>query len=487
MPKPKKSASNTPSTSASTAVLEDNLITGDSDHVTKTYQEVRYTELIINPEENYRWGDAAGRDRDLKAEEALEDGSTHTPYQSIKSSIAVSGVTDPVGVVREGKKFRVIFGFTRATAATELRLPKVPILIHEGLSTDEEKLLQVHENAKTLRRAASWGVQTKTIKKLHAVAEKRFKDNPTIPRPKHHDKELGLSLAAYWVLGERMGCYFTTLRDHVMVYEKLLDPVKEWADKGVIGYTAAKEFVNGGDAYTSEFIEHVIAEIKRCYPTLKSITPKKVQDAKLNVLKWLAEERDKNGGPIWRPTKKSVGDADAFKAPPIDTPRPSPAAVRDIAANFLAPVIAHFGLSIATSEEKDWDRLKGHPMWLRVAGMGMGVGCILRPADADNPDGWTFEDLREREFTYVVRAATAAALRAAIVPKLRGHTFNDWLCAKGREMHMTVYRTVIVTAATAESHERIGPVVKSAWNNLLERLPEATWVPAIVESKKGAK
>jgi ParB family chromosome partitioning protein len=82
--------------------------------------------LIINDEENNRLDFTVG-------------------LTELQSSIEEQGLLNPITVVQEDGKFRVVAGFRRAHAVQNLKMKQVPVMIREA-DGDQKLILQITEN-----------------------------------------------------------------------------------------------------------------------------------------------------------------------------------------------------------------------------------------------------------------------------------------------------------------------------------------------------
>lgn len=465
-------------------------VVADFEHpsLKRVYREVSYRSLIVDPKDNYRWGSAEMRDKDLKSVAATDD-TEFVGYEAIKSSIAAAGMHEPLWAIKDGDKFRVFAGFTRGHAAIELRLESVPIFVYAELNDTEREMLQLRENSDRLKRYPNWGLETTARKKQHEALEAKYTTGQAKLRKDHRGDELSASMSAYHEMAEALGCYYTTLRDHVTIFKALHPKVQQWARDGHIGYKSAQEFTNRADPYTPEFIEQVMLEIRRCNPAGK-VTPREVQTAKLRVKKWLEEGRAA-GKTMWRATTKGT-DEEKVAWAAADVPRLSPGAVRDMAMNFAAVGIASLRLTVDSTDD-EWEKVRTHGMWFRVAGMGFGTGDILRPADGESADGCDLGDMRTREFSYVAGVLAHTAIRKAVNEKIgRRYTFSRWLAARTRIDFRIALRSAVQDAVVRDTTNKVGAIVRAAWADLIVRIPPMdskggnAWTAAIRDTEARA-
>lgn len=97
-------------------------------------------------------------------DETVED------FAQLKESIEAHGIETPLAVMPVGgrsKKFRLVAGFRRFRAATELGFPKVPVVVHDFTTEAEARSANLRENQERENLTTpdlAWGVQ-----QLHAA------------------------------------------------------------------------------------------------------------------------------------------------------------------------------------------------------------------------------------------------------------------------------------------------------------------------------
>lgn len=432
--------------------------------------------LVIDPTKNYRWGSEAAMRADLTRYDRTEDGEQVCSYEVLKVSMR-DGVEEPIGVIRRADGFHVVYGFTRAVAAQELKLVEVPAAIYEeGISAGEVALLQMRENSEALKRRVNWVAEVRMFERLRAIALDYFNALPKTQMPRdEHGNPLAPYKAAVQEVCERLGRKPTTMHIHRSVLTRLDPRVVKLSEEGKLSFKAAVEFYSGDAnvAYDTGFVTHVLNEVKRNDPKLDRVTPLIVRSARQRVYEWIQRGQVKDGTMVWR-GGKAPRTTSATRAL-IESNRLSPAACRDVAVNLAARAIRTTKLN-GDSTEEAWEALRRDATWFRIVGVGIGAGDVILADNAVDGDGAVDVDLPPEQCdSYALLTVVHAALREQIRKRCRG-AFADWLRSvstykvgsiEKRIDHRGAFFAAVQTTVHGVNRSfRVKRVVDAAWKAL---------------------
>jgi ParB family transcriptional regulator, chromosome partitioning protein len=66
--------------------------------------------------------------------------------EELASSMRAHGVLQPIGVLRQGERYQIVFGERRYRAARRAALPDIPALVYDDLAADDAAILSALEN-----------------------------------------------------------------------------------------------------------------------------------------------------------------------------------------------------------------------------------------------------------------------------------------------------------------------------------------------------
>ncbi len=313
-------------------------------------------DLIILPEENYRWGSQAAMDLDLGRDGGHSE--QRRTYETTRESIRAVGVEDPIGAVRRDDGIHVIFGFTRAVAALEVGAETVPVFVYDaGMSDDEVDMLQAMENSLGVKRAVNW------------VNEFEMFDNLVVRFMNRgfSKKDAGAKVAVF------LGCDAHTM-DSRRCYLKNLDiRVRELARQGRVSCPVALEFRSGdADApFSEEYIGAILKELRIKEGALAGQFPATICIEQVRRVK-------KRVGL----TRKAYED-DALPRKTPNKNRQSPSILRDVSVLMAQRMLSHNRIS-QQSEVMVVEALTRSYEWAQIVGLGMGAGEVSMPPVLEN-------------------------------------------------------------------------------------------------------
>lgn len=387
----------------STDTLPDTILLANRKH----HERFRLADIVLVPEENYRWGSQEGMEADLaRLDVNNEDGTKRSSYQDLCASIGTIGVQEPVGLVEREDGFHVIYGFTRVMASRSLNLTHIPVYVYDSAIPEAEvELLQVRENSLSLRREVNWVCEAERYSNLVAAELDR--------RTKLADGKMtsaetkSAAAAAKATVSKVLGRHPSRLRSAEHFLRILDKRVVDLARKGYLSYGAAQEFHSGDvtKLFPATFITSVLRHLhgRDGYPF--PITPDRIRQAKkaVKVLQDQGEEaaggadvgeesedapevRGASASMASRSLRAAVDAKDDKKVQQgavalqrgAEKIRQSTASLRDLSDLVAWDAIDAAGLTIA-SDPKAGERLIGAAAWQRVVGIGYGAGDITAP------------------------------------------------------------------------------------------------------------
>lgn len=180
-------------------------------------------------------------------------------FADMVESVRANGILMPI-VVRPSAdgKYEILSGHNRVAAAKEAGLESVPAVVQEGLTNDEAMFIVTETNLiqrsfadmKHSERAVVIAVHYDAMKKKSGYRSDLIEDIgdatsvQVAPRSWTSDK-----------LGEQYGLSSDTIKRYLRV-NKLIQPLKEQLDKGVLGIVAAVSF-----SYLRESEQEIVSEL----------------------------------------------------------------------------------------------------------------------------------------------------------------------------------------------------------------------------------
>lgn len=476
-------------------------------------------QIVLDPTENYRWGSAAAMKADLAREDMLlEDGSTRSSYQLLRDSIAAIGVEDPVGLVEREDGYHVIYGFTRAAAAKELKLESVPAYVYAGtISSGEVQLLQMRENSPALKRAVNWVAETEMYDSItKRIYLRMLEKNPGVGKQAAASLHKQAHEAACRILGR----YPSTMKSRTH-FLRVLDPrVITLSREGRLTCTGAMVFHSGNvdHPYTPAFITAVLRHLRGKEGYKLSIQPVEVRKACDAVRAGQArgeEVDDSDGADVGdEPEQRAVATghtmsrvsrslakaADAKGAPgPVqlmrapEKIRQSSAVLRDLSGLIAWDIIHRKGFGLTTDAKEVEKHIVNSPEWHKVIGIGFGAGDISMPplmetvlGGRSDEDSEVAQMANQHELTaerYVVAAFVSGFLRQAMASAgVRNLDYDDkgWMLGKttredGQVIHhRAVYSDAIQEAVGMPGAVRLLDRAKAAWAKVRPLVTKST-------------
>ena len=327
----------------------------------REHHDISLAKIIIDPAENYRWG----------SQQAMQADMASPAFAVLQASVADAGVQDPVGLVKRGDDYHVVYGFSRCLAARQAGIKTVPAYVYEPtLSATETQLLQLRENSKELRRPVCWIHEVRVWRRLVDETAARYAGMPDESRPKEGGKVLPPGKAAAKEISRLLGKEPNTYYDLEAQLKHLHPRVVESAIAYGWSQYATLEFFSG-DAkapYAGDFVVSVLGRLTAEFGTLAGITPEAVRRAKRQVAAAVKNVFVGGAEPTTvRARKRMEGDS-----------RMGPGIARDACVDCFDGIIQK---GAVTPEDAD-AKLRNGPVWNKVIGIGMAIGEVSLPACA---------------------------------------------------------------------------------------------------------
>ncbi len=378
-------------------------------------------DIIVVPEENYRWGGVEGMEADMAMLDVVNaDGTRSSSFEILKRSIATLGVEDPVGLVKRNDGYHVVYGFTRTVVAKQVGLKTLPAYVYDSSLPDSEfELLQGRENTAVLKRNVNWVAETELyISLVERMVTRLVAGNDNAGTRKAAQGK------ARAVIERVLGRAHKTMKNQTHYLQVIDKRVINLCRAGHMKLKTAIEFHSGdvGAPFDPKYVTAVLRQlmVKGVYPT--DIALESVQRAKKYV--------DLNGVDL-----EASDDSDVdVGAEPLpyhkaqntrfgDKTRQNPGCLRDVAGLMAYEDLLHRKLTLTNTAEEVQKVVNGRA-WNKITGVGFGAGEVLVPPLMEvvlhGKSGEVIDRQQRAHEVTSYRYAVAAYLHAFVRQALKG-------------------------------------------------------------------
>lgn len=203
--------------------------------------------------------------------------------QDLKESIEVNGILQPLNVVKNGSRYRIIAGHRRFKAASELDLEEVPAIVLPEMSEAMEQLALIQTN--TTARELSYPEKMEAAKQLKKILLQLKEEGVELPG-KLRD-----------IMAEQLEISRTELARMNVIEKNLIPEGKQLLKEGKMSASAAYAMARTSPECQKELIDQ----------KLSAYFPELIEDyAVKRTLDWIAEDCPHPEG-WWQHEEKRLG------------------------------------------------------------------------------------------------------------------------------------------------------------------------------------
>jgi len=353
--------------------------------------------IDADPSANYRWGSPAAMQSDL----ALSPAS----LRRLETSVAATGVRDPVGLLRCEGRYQAVYGFTRITLARRLSHTEIPAQVFEKLTDLEIGIYQIQENSHLLRRKVNWVQECERYDSLVAACYDGVKKSPKDAQHRKTGKNgklLGAHQTAQAIVAGCLGTNLMTIRKKLWYFRKLPTRIQDLCRNGIFSFYSACEFIQGGkEAYPEETIDLVLKRLDLTKPVLPDAVRKAFRAVQPP------------------PPKRETGAASAVQT------HLHPGHIREYAVHLAEERLEERHLS-PESPPEELSRLEKSSTWTLIGGLALGCGAVRVPNVFEGESAKSQrEKANEEVLSWVREVFLIAMVRRCLQSRVR--VWRDWV------------------------------------------------------------
>lgn len=430
-------------------------------------------DITFDPTDNYRWGSVASMERDLQALDVESEDGKASSFEVLKKSIENGGVEEPIGLRVIGAKIRVIYGFTRYVACSQLGHETVPAFLYEDLTDSEAASLQLRENSVNLKRAVGWVATTRMFNHL---VDATVEECMSIPVAERSTDSRGHCKSARRMAIEkicsRMGVSERTMGEQSRVLKVSHPRAVALADEGRLSVWCLKELQSGDkdNPYSDDFIEAVLTDVLRTTKN-REITSVEVRNA---VKRIKAKSRHEINSTSRGSSDKAPA---AIQNDLVDTRRVSGGCLRDLATNVAMSYVAKHNLGSPEATDEAWAKVTMSSAWCIVQGIAMSSGESPLPEGADSENGAEITQALRLARGYVRNIFLRAIVRQEVTRRFKVSNYTNWLSSstdKCRTRRFEVSKAIQTVLDEAKDTDTL----KAMFMRVFDELRDSAAIPA---------